>query len=179
MLELKELKVRYGGITAVDGISLTVNDEEAVSLIGANGAGKTTTLHAISALIKPAAGRIFFNGTDITNMSPEKIVQMGVIQVPEGRQVFTKLTVEDNLKMGAYLQKDKAQVRTDMDYVMELFPIIRERRRQLAGTLSGGEQQMLAIARALMAKPKLLLLDTGGIQGAAPAKGEWDHHLPH
>ena len=159
MLELKNLTVRYGGITAVDGISLTVNDKEAVSLIGANGAGKTTTLHAISALLKPAAGSVVFNGTDITSMQPDKIVQMGIVQVPEGRQVFTKLTVEDNLKMGAYLRKDKEGVKKSMDYAMELFPIIRERRKQLAGTLSGGEQQMRAIARALMTGPKVLLLD--------------------
>ena len=159
MLELRNLKVRYGGITAVDGINLTVNDSEAVSLIGANGAGKTTTLHAISALLKPTSGKIVFNGTDITGLSAEKIVEMGIIQVPEGRQVFTRLSVEDNLKMGAYLQRDKAVIRKDLDYVMELFPIIKERRRQLAGTLSGGEQQMLAIGRALMSHPKMLLLD--------------------
>jgi branched-chain amino acid transport system ATP-binding protein len=159
MLELKDLTVRYGGITAVDGISLTVKDKEAVSLIGANGAGKTTTLHAVSALLKPAGGKIIFNDTDITGMAPDKIVQMGIVQVPEGRQVFTKLTVEDNLKMGAYLRKDKEEVKKNMDYAMELFPIIKERRKQLAGTLSGGEQQMLAIARALMTCPKVLLLD--------------------
>jgi branched-chain amino acid transport system ATP-binding protein len=159
MLEIKNLTVKYGGITAVDGISLTVNDKEAVSLIGANGAGKTTTLHAISALLKPSGGQIIFDGTDITHMAADKIVQMGIVQVPEGRQVFTKLSVEDNLLMGAYLEKDKTVIKKRMEYAMELFPIIRERRRQQAGTLSGGEQQMLAIGRALMSEPKVLLLD--------------------
>ena len=159
MLEIKNLTVRYGGITAVKDISLTIGDRESVSLIGANGAGKTTTLHAISALLRPASGRIFFDGTDITGIGAEKIVGMGIVQVPEGRQLFTKLTVEDNLRMGAYQQKDKAEIRRLMDRAMDLFPVVRERRRQLAGTLSGGEQQMVAICRALMSKPKLLLLD--------------------
>ncbi|MBR2667033.1 MAG: ABC transporter ATP-binding protein [Oscillospiraceae bacterium] len=159
MLEIRDLKVRYGGITAVDGISLTVNDHEAVSLIGANGAGKTTTLHAISSLLKIASGKIFFDGVDITSLPADKIVQMGIVQVPEGRQVFTKLSVEDNLKMGAYLERDKAKIKANMEFGMNLFPIIRERRKQTAGTLSGGEQQMLAICRALMTSPKLLLLD--------------------
>ena len=159
MLEIRDLKVRYGGITAVDGISLTVNDHEAVSLIGANGAGKTTTLHAISSLLKIASGKIFFDGVDITSLPADKIVQMGIVQVPEGRQVFTKLSVEDNLKMGAYLERDKAKIKANMEFGMNLFPISRERRKQTAGTLSGGEQQMLAICRALMTSPKLLLLD--------------------
>ncbi|MDY5219129.1 MAG: ABC transporter ATP-binding protein [Eubacteriales bacterium] len=159
MLEIKNLSVRYGGITAVKDISLTIGDREAVSLIGANGAGKTTTLHAISALLRPASGRIFFDGTDITGIGAEKIMGMGIVQVPEGRQLFTKLTVEDNLRMGAYQQKDKAEIRRLMDRAMDLFPVVRERRRQLAGTLSGGEQQMVAICRVLMSKPKLLLLD--------------------
>ncbi len=159
MLEIRDLKVRYGGITAVDGINVTVNDGEAVSLIGANGAGKTTTLHAISSLLKVASGKIFFDGVDITSMPADKIVQMGIVQVPEGRQVFTKLSVEDNLKMGAYLERDKAKIKANMEFGMNLFPIIRERRKQAAGTLSGGEQQMLAICRALMTSPKLLLLD--------------------
>ena len=159
MLELKNLEVRYGGITAVDGVSLTVRDREAVSLIGANGAGKTTTLHAISALLRPAAGTITFDGVDITGATPERIVELGIIQVPEGRQLFTKLTVEDNLKMGAYQLKDKAEIKRLMERAMDLFPVARERRKQLAGTLSGGEQQMVAICRALMSKPKVLLLD--------------------
>lgn len=159
MLEIKNLTVPYGGITAVKDISLTIGDRESVSLIGANGAGKTTTLHAISALLRPASGRIFFDGTDITGIGAEKIVGMGIVQVPEGRQLFTKLTVEDNLRMGAYQQKDKAEIRRLIDRAMDLFPVVRERRRQLAGTLSGGEQQMVAICRALMSKPKLLLLD--------------------
>ena len=157
MLELKNLTVRYGGITAVKDISLTIGDREAVSLIGANGAGKTTTLHAISALLKPASGKIIFDGTDITGIGAERIVGMGVVQVPEGRQLFTRLTVEDNLRMGAYQMKDKAEIRRLMERSMDLFPVVRERRRQLAGTLSGGEQQMVAICRALMSKPRLLL----------------------
>lgn len=159
MLELKNLTVRYGGITAVDGISLCVRDREAVSLIGANGAGKTTTLHAISALVRPAAGSITFDGVDVTSAPSEKIVELGIVQVPEGRQLFSRLTVEDNLRMGAYQLRDKAEIKRLMERSMELFPIIRERRKQLAGTLSGGEQQMVAICRALMSKPKLLLLD--------------------
>ncbi|MBS6367416.1 MAG: ABC transporter ATP-binding protein [Clostridiales bacterium] len=159
MLQINNLVVRYGGITAVDGISLQIDQHETVALIGANGAGKTTTLHAISGLLKSAGGQIAFQGEDITKASAESIVARGVIQVPEGRQVFSKLTIEENLKLGAYLRKDKAQIHETYEKVMALFPILKERRRQQAGTLSGGEQQMLAIGRALMSAPKLLLLD--------------------
>ena len=159
MLQVNNLVVRYGGITAVDGISLQIDQHETVALIGANGAGKTTTLHAISGLLKAAGGQILFQGEDITKIPAEAVVARGVIQVPEGRQVFSKLTIEENLKLGAYLQKDKEKIRDTYEKVMTLFPILRERRRQAAGTLSGGEQQMLAIGRALMSAPKLLLLD--------------------
>ena len=159
MLQVNNLVVRYGGITAVDGISLQIDQHETVALIGANGAGKTTTLHAISGLLKAAGGQILFQGEDITKTPAEAVVARGVIQVPEGRQVFSKLTIEENLKLGAYLQKDKEKIRDTYEKVMTLFPILRERRRQAAGTLSGGEQQMLAIGRALMSAPKLLLLD--------------------
>ena len=158
MLQVNNLVVRYGGITAVDGISLQIDQHETVALIGANGAGKTTTLHAISGLLKAAGGQILFQGEDITKTPAEAVVARGVIQVPEGRQVFSKLTIEENLKLGAYLQKDKEKIRDTYEKVMTLFPILRER-RQAAGTLSGGEQQMLAIGRALMSAPKLLLLD--------------------
>lgn len=159
MLEIKDLIVRYGGITAVDGISMHINEHETVALIGANGAGKTTTLHSISGLLKPAAGSINFNGDDISKMSAEAIVSRGIIHVPEGRQVFAKLTIEENLRLGAYLQKDKAVIQENYEKALTLFPILRERRKQAAGTLSGGEQQMLAIGRALMGNPKVLLLD--------------------
>lgn len=159
MLQVQNLVVRYGGITAVDGVSLEIRAHETVALIGANGAGKTTTLHTISGLLKPAAGQVLFQGEEITKASAESIVARGVIQVPEGRQVFAKLTVEENLKLGAYLQKDKEKIQATHQRVMELFPILKERRRQAAGTLSGGEQQMLAIGRALMSQPRLLLLD--------------------
>ena len=159
MLQVQNLVVRYGGITAVDGVSLEIRAHETVALIGANGAGKTTTLQTISGLLKPAAGQVLFQGEEITKASAESIVAWGVIQVPEGRQVFAKLTVEENLKLGAYLQKDKEKIQATHQRVMELFPILKERRRQAAGTLSGGEQQMLAIGRALMSQPRLLLLD--------------------
>lgn len=159
MLQIQNLVVRYGGITAVDGITMNIAEHETVALIGANGAGKTTTLHAISGLLKAADGEILFHDTDITKIPADQIVSLGVIQVPEGRQVFAKLTIEENLRLGAYLQKDKAKIRENYEKAMALFPILRERRKQAAGTLSGGEQQMLAIGRALMGDPKLLLLD--------------------
>ena len=167
MLQVNNLVVRYGGITAVDGISLQIDQHETVALIGANGAGKTTTLHAISGLLKAAGGQILFQGEDITKTPAEAVVARGVIQVPEGRQVFSKLTIEENLKLGAYLQKDKEKIRDTYEKVMTLFPILRERRRQAAGTLSGGEQQMLAMGRALMSRPKLLMLDEPSM-GLAP-----------
>ncbi len=159
MLQIQDLVVRYGGITAVDGINMNIAEHETVALIGANGAGKTTTLHSISGLLKAANGTITFNGENITKIPAEQIVARGVIQVPEGRQVFAKMSIEENLRLGAYLQKDKAAIRDNYEKAMTLFPILRERRHQAAGTLSGGEQQMLAIGRALMANPRLLLLD--------------------
>jgi len=159
MLQINDLIVRYGGITAVDGISMHIEEHETVTLIGANGAGKTTTLHSISGLLKAAGGSISFCGEDITKAPAESIVQRGIIHVPEGRQVFAKLTIEENLRLGAYLQKDKAVIQENYEKAMTLFPILRERRKQAAGTLSGGEQQMLAIGRALMGNPRVLLLD--------------------
>ncbi|MBR2532629.1 MAG: ABC transporter ATP-binding protein [Lachnospiraceae bacterium] len=159
MLKIKDLVVKYGGITAVKDISLEIKEGETVALIGANGAGKSSTLHAVSGLIRSASGTIAFDGKDITGVSPDKIVEMGLVQVPEGRQIFTRLTVEENLRMGAFVNRDKADVARNKDRVFSLFPILKERSRQSAGTLSGGEQQMLAIGRALMSSPKMLLLD--------------------
>ncbi|HCK87362.1 MAG TPA: ABC transporter ATP-binding protein [Erysipelotrichaceae bacterium] len=159
MLKVENLYVRYGMIEAIKGISFEVRDGEIVTLIGANGAGKTTTMHTISGLIKPASGSILLDGTDITKIPSHKIVSMGLAQVPERRRVFADQTVEENLDLGAFTRKDKDGIKNDMEKVFELFPRLRERRKQLAGTLSGGEQQMLAMGRALMAKPKILLLD--------------------
>ena len=159
MLEIKDLVVKYGGITAVKGISLAIEEGETVALIGANGAGKSSTLHAVSGLLRTASGTISFDGKDITGARPDKIVEMGLVQVPEGRQIFTRLTVEENLRMGAFVNRDKADVARNKERVLSLFPILKERAGQSAGTLSGGEQQMLAIGRALMSSPKMLLLD--------------------
>ncbi len=159
MLKITDLKVSYGMIEAIKGISFEVNDGEIVTLIGANGAGKTTTMHAISGLLKPASGSITLDGTELTKIPPHRIVAMGLAQVPEGRRVFAEQTVQENLSLGAYSRKDKEKIADDLDYVFSLFPRLKERSSQTAGTLSGGEQQMLAMGRALMAKPDILLLD--------------------
>jgi branched-chain amino acid transport system ATP-binding protein len=159
MLKVENLKVRYGMIEAIKGISFEVRDGEIVTLIGANGAGKTTTMHAISGLLKPASGSITMDGQDLVKMPSHKIVSLGLAQVPEGRRVFAQQTVEENLILGAYTRRDKAGIAEDQERVFDLFPRLKERRTQLAGTLSGGEQQMLAMGRALMAKPKLVLMD--------------------
>ncbi len=159
MLKVENLKVQYGMIEAIKGISFEVNDGEIVTLIGANGAGKTTTMHAISGLVKPSAGSITLNGTELTKIPPHKIVEMGLAQVPEGRRVFAQQTVEENLVLGAYTRKDKDGIAADLADVFQIFPRLKERRTQLAGTLSGGEQQMLAMGRALMAKPSIILMD--------------------
>jgi branched-chain amino acid transport system ATP-binding protein len=167
MLEVKDLTVNYGAITALRGVSLEVKKGDIVTLIGANGAGKTTTLRAISGLLKPQSGRVIYQGADIARVPPHKIVKQGLSHVPEGRMVFANLTVMENLMMGAYLQHDKGAIRTEMDYVFSIFPRLKEREKQAAGTLSGGEQQMLAIGRALMGKPKFLMLDEPSL-GIAP-----------
>lgn len=167
MLEVENLGVNYGAITALHGVSLRVEKGAIVTLIGANGAGKTTTLRAVSGLQRAQTGKVLFQGRDITNLPPHEIVKLGVSHVPEGRMVFANLTVLENLKMGAYLQRDKAVIRREMENVFAFFPRLKEREAQLAGTLSGGEQQMLAIGRALMSKPSFLMLDEPSL-GIAP-----------
>jgi branched-chain amino acid transport system ATP-binding protein len=167
VLELRDVVCRYGQVTAVKGISLTVERGQLVALIGANGAGKTTTLRAISGLLPLAGGRIIFDGSDITRASAQKILSLGIAHCPEGRHVFPHMTVEENLEMGSYLRKDRKEVAADLARIFEQFPRIAERRQQPAGTLSGGEQQMLAIARALMSKPKLIMFDEPSL-GLAP-----------
>ncbi|MCL1862084.1 MAG: ABC transporter ATP-binding protein [Defluviitaleaceae bacterium] len=162
MLKVENLHVSYGAITAVKGVSFNVKEGEIVSLIGANGAGKTTVMHAISGLLKPTEGSVDFMGNEISATPPHKITARGLVQVPEGRRIFAKMTVKENLSMGAYLHKSK-----DYQEIYALFPRLYERRRQLAGTLSGGEQQMLAMGRALMSRPKMLLLDEPSM-GLAP-----------
>ena len=159
MLKVEDLHVYYDAIHAIKGVTFEVGEGEIVTLIGANGAGKTTTLHAISGLLKPKSGSITFLGQNLLTTKPHMIVRSGLAQVPEGRRVFSELTVQENLEMGAYIRKDKAGVAADYDMVFERLPRLKERRKQLAGTLSGGEQQMLAIGRALMARPKMMLLD--------------------
>ena len=159
MLKVEDLHVYYDAIHAIKGVTFDVGEGEIVTLIGANGAGKTTTLHAISGLLKPRSGSITFMGQNLLTTKPHMIVRSGLAQVPEGRRVFSELTVQENLEMGAYIRKDKAGIAADYDMVFERLPRLKERRKQLAGTLSGGEQQMLAIGRALMARPKMMLLD--------------------
>lgn len=167
MLNVKGLEVNYGFVKAVKGVDIAVNEGEIVSLIGANGAGKSTTLKAISGLVTAIAGEISFEGRSITNLDSSKIVSMGVIQCPEGRKIFPQLTTEENLKIGAYSRKDLKNIKEDFEFVYHYFPRLKERRKQIAGTLSGGEQQMLAIGRGLMAKPKLFILDEPSL-GLAP-----------
>ncbi len=167
MLEINNLEVGYGSIKALHGVSLKVPEKSIVTLIGANGAGKSTTLRAISGLIKSKGGTVRYDGEDITNMAAHKIVGKGLCHVPEGRMVFANLTVEENLRMGAYLRKDKAGIAEDIEYSFHMFPRLKERIAQAAGTMSGGEQQMLAIARAIMSKPRCLMLDEPSL-GIAP-----------
>lgn len=159
LLSIENLEVSYGLIRAIKGISLEVNEGEIVSLIGANGAGKTTTMHALCNLLPKQSGRVVFDGTDITNMPAHRLVPLGISQVPEGRRIFGELTVAENLRLGAYTRHSKQEYAETVARIYERFPILRERSRQIAGTLSGGEQQMLAMSRALMAHPRLLLLD--------------------
>ena len=167
LLKVTNLVVSYGGIEALKGISFEVEQGQIVTLIGANGAGKSTTLRTISGLVPPKDGRIYFEGRDITDFNTQKIVETGIAMVPEGRRVFANLTVLENLRIGAYLRKDKEEIEEDINYVYDLFPRLKERSWQLAGTLSGGEQQMLAVGRAVMTRPKLIMMDEPSL-GLAP-----------
>lgn len=167
MLELKNLQTFYGNIQALKGVSIEISEGEIITLIGANGAGKTTTLMSICGIVPPRTGEILFMGQPIHKLTPNLIVSLGISQVPEGRRIFPYLNVRENLDMGAFLRTDKDGIKQDMEYIFELFPILAERRHQAGGTLSGGEQQMLAISRALMARPRLLLMDEPSL-GLAP-----------
>ena len=167
MLEIKDLEVYYGMIQAIKGVSFDVNEGEVIALIGANGAGKTTILHTITGLINAQKGSVWFEGKDITKVPAHKIVSMGMAHVPEGRRVFANLTVLQNLKMGAYTRKDKTEIEQTLDSIYKRFPRLMERQNQLAGTLSGGEQQMLAVGRALMSRPKVMMMDEPSL-GLAP-----------
>ena len=167
LLKVTNLVVSYGGIEALKGISFEVEQGQIVTLIGANGAGKSTTLRTISGLVRPRDGRVYFEGRDITDYGTQKIVETGIAMVPEGRRVFPNLTVLENLRIGAYLRKDKEVIEQDIQYVYDLFPRLRERSWQLAGTLSGGEQQMLAVGRAIMTRPKMVMMDEPSL-GLAP-----------
>jgi branched-chain amino acid transport system ATP-binding protein len=176
LLEVSEIDAHYGRIQALRGLSLKVDKGEIVALIGSNGAGKTTTLRTISGLMHPGQGTITFDSKDITHTGPEKIVELGICQSPEGRRLFPRMTVMDNLMMGAYVRTDAVQIKADADHVFELFPRLKERRNQIAGTLSGGEQQMCAMGRALMARPKLLMLDEPSL-GLSPLLVETIFHI--
>jgi branched-chain amino acid transport system ATP-binding protein len=167
LLEIKGIDASYGRVQALRGVTLEVDAGEIVALIGSNGAGKTTTLRTISGLMHPARGTISFNGKDITHTEPQKIVDLGICHSPEGRRLFTRMSVLDNLRMGAYTRTNAGEIKADMDRVFELFPRLKERANQITGTLSGGEQQMCAMGRALMAKPKVLMLDEPSL-GLAP-----------
>jgi len=166
MIEVKDLVVKYGGITALQGISLKIPEGKIVCMVGANGAGKSTTINAISGMVKKSAGSVTYNGVDL-NLAPQKIVKRGVVQVPEGRKIFSGISVKENIILGAFLIKDKARVENNLEKIYKLFPILEQRKNQGGGTLSGGEQQMLAIGRALMSEPKILLMDEPSL-GLAP-----------
>ncbi|MDR0402345.1 MAG: ABC transporter ATP-binding protein [Treponema sp.] len=167
MLKVRDLKVHYGAIRALNGISFEVSKGEIITLIGSNGAGKSTTLNGISNVVKKSGGKVEFNGQDISAAAPDRLVASGLVQVPEGRRIFANLSVRDNLEMGAYSRKDRQGIKDDFDEVYGIFPRLKERAKQIAGTLSGGEQQMLAMGRALMSKPTLLLMDEPSM-GLAP-----------